>query len=194
ANVYQIPPNEPKVADQIKKDFSKFNFFIVELGLNVMLARGITVPKLRLNVDLKCNTNDRTDVTAVDVAPKDQFKDIKIISGKIYLGVNELLNFVPSTSIKLLSKIIKIDLDPIPFSWTIKKCMINTSGPKNYKVSWLIYETDTVESFNPMLILKARKNVRKITAKAKGIYLQQTGLITKHNETLPSKTIRIWPT
>jgi hypothetical protein len=45
-----------------------------------------------------------------------------------------------------------------------------------------------------MLILKARKNVKKITASAKGIYLQKTGLITKNIETLPSKTIRIWPT
>ncbi len=48
------------------------------------------------------------------------------------------------------------------------------AAKKNYNLYWKIYQTDTVQSFNPTMILKVRKNVKKITAKAKCIYKLKT--------------------
>ena len=48
ANVYQILDDQTDLSDSIKKTFSKYNYFIVELGLNVMLGREFKIPKLLL--------------------------------------------------------------------------------------------------------------------------------------------------
>jgi hypothetical protein len=173
ANVYQIPRGQPDLAVSIKNTLSEFDYYVVELGLNVMLGRQFKIPELLLNVKL-INDAEKTDVTVYDMAPDDKIKKIKAISGKVSLGVSKFLKLIPSSVGQVAANLIDIEINPWEFEWNIKKYMIDACGEKNYNLYWKIYQTEMVQSFNPTLILKVRKNVKKITAQAKCIYKLKT--------------------
>lgn len=194
ANVYQISSSQRDLATPIKKTLSEFKYYIVELGLNVMLERGIGIPELLFEVDIKCDGKDRTDATAFDIAPDDSFRRIKVISGKIGLGVTKLLKFIPHPIAQKIPDLLKIEINPWEFEWGFDKYMIDASGEKNYKVDWKIYRTNVVQGFNPTMIIKARKNVTKITASTRCIYKLKAGLLNFVPEIKTNKKeIKIWP-
>lgn len=173
ANVYQIPPDQPDLAKTIKNTLSEFDYYVVELGLNVMLGKQFKIPELLLMVEL-INDAEKTDVTAYDMAPDDEIRKIKIVGGKISLGISKLLKFVPSPIGQIAADLIDIEINPWEFEWNIKNYMIDACGEKNYHLYWKIYQTDIVQGFNPAVILKVRKNVKKIKARVKCIYKIKT--------------------
>jgi len=83
ANVYQIPHYQQDLAECIKSTLSEFNYYVVELGLNVMLGRNFKIPELLFEVDLTCDSGNRTDVTAYDIAPSDKSEYIRLLSGEV---------------------------------------------------------------------------------------------------------------
>jgi hypothetical protein len=92
-----------------------------------------------------------------------------------------------------MNNLINIEINPIEFRWTIEKCMIDAFGKKNYMVKWKIYDTKNVQTFNPMMILKVRKNVSEISANATCEYKLKTGLFSADIKATPRKLIKIYP-
>lgn len=172
ANVYQIPPDQKDLSEYIKKTLSEFNYYIVELGLNVVLGREYKVPKLFFEINLKSDSIDKTDVVAYDIAPGDTTKYTELLRGrvKINLGVTKLLKFIPAPIDSLIPDLLTIEINPLEFEWGIDKYMIDACGSKSYNIYWKIYETETVQGFNPIMILRARKNVSKISASVRATY------------------------
>lgn len=194
ANVHKISPNQRGLAEVLKKTLSKFNYYVVELGLNVMLGKKFKIPDLRFEVELRCNTSDRKDVTAYDIAPDDTLEHIEAVSGKISLGITKLLKFIPSPTAQTIADLLDIEIKLLELKWGFDKYKIDATGRKNYKVCWRVYETNVVQGFNPMMILKARKNVKKISASAKVIYeLQTRGWKTTTKVDSDETEIAIWP-
>lgn len=194
ANAYQISTDQKDLAEFIKKTLSEFNYYVVELGLNVMLGQKFKIPELLFTVDLKCDGKDRTDVTAYDIAPDDSIKHIKIISGKISLGITKLLKFIPTPIGQVISGLLSIEMNPWEFEWGFDKYMIDAAGKKDYRVYWKIYETNVVQGFNPTVILKAKKDVNMVSASVRCVYKLKAGWwdITpeiKSNEI----EVKIWP-
>lgn len=194
ANVYQIPSDQPDLAKSIKNTLGEFNYYIVELGLNVMLGRQFKIQELLFQVDLKSDGQNKTDVIAYDIAPDDKIKRVKVLSGKISLGVNKLLKLIPSPIGQIVSDLIEIEINPWEFDWGFKKFMIDACGRKNYHLYWKVYKTNVIQGFNPCMILKVRKNVKNISASAKCIYKLKTSWwdITPDIKTDAQK-IKIWP-
>lgn len=174
ANVYQFSPKQPDLSNFIRRKMLYFNYYLVELGLSVLLGREAIIPILRFEADLYSDGEDRTDVTTTSLAPTDRIKKLKIIDGKISIGVNNLLNLIPGPFGKIIPNLIDIDINPIEFKWELRRYEIDVDGPLDYVVSWKIYETETVQSFNPMMIIKAKKKVSKIYAKVRAIYKLKT--------------------
>lgn len=194
ANVYQIPADQPELDKSIKNTLAEFNYYVVELGLDVMLGKQFKIPELLFQVDLQSDGQNKTDVTAYDIAPDDKIEHIKVFGGKINLGIDKLLQFVPSPIGKAVSSLIGIEINPWEFNWGFDKFMIDACGRKNYHLYWRIRKTNIVQGFNPYMILKARKNVKNISAKAKCIYKLKTGWwdITPDIKT-DTQDIKIWP-
>ncbi|MGP8328901.1 MAG: hypothetical protein ACT6FF_01085 [Methanosarcinaceae archaeon] len=170
ANVYRIPDNQHDLAESIKRTLPEFNYYVVELGLNVLLGRKSKIPELLFEVDLTCDGKNREDVTAYDIAPNDNIKHIKVIGGKISLGITKYLKFIPEPIGEVISDLLIIDINPWEFEWGFDKYMIDAAGKKNYHIYWKIYETNIVQGFNPTMILKVRKGVNKISANVRAIY------------------------
>ena len=181
ARVYEISADQPDLSIAIKKTLSYFNYYVVELGLNVLVGRDAKIPEIMFEVDLYGDGTDRTDVTTNSVAPTDSLHTAIAVNGKIQFGVTKLLELIPVVG-KYVKDIIPIDIDPIKFSWELKKYDIDTSGPLDFKASWRVYNTETVQSFNPMMVLKSKKKINKIWANARVTYQLATGILKLHNE------------
>jgi len=169
-HVYKIKPNTKDLSEDIKETMSDYNYFIVEMQLNVLLGREFKIPSLRLHLDLICDSKKRTAVNAFDVAPDDKFKKVTVIEGKINLNISKMLTFIPGPIGKVIAGLLPIEINPIPFKWTYDKYMIDTYGAGNWYTYWKIYETRTVQSFRPTIILKAEKNIKLISTLAKCEY------------------------
>ena len=194
ANTYKFSPDQPDLSEMIKNTMPYYDYYLVELGLNVLVGRDAQVPALVFQVDLRSDAPNRTDVTAFDVMPRDEIKTVKVIQGKISVGISKLLNLIPGPIGQLLPNLLSIDINPIEFAWNFDKYLIDTTGPKSYEIAWKIYETNVVQGFNPTMILKVRKSVSEITARVRAIYRIKTGrLITDKEVRLDKKQIRILP-
>lgn len=195
ANVYMISPDQEDLADFVKRTLSLYNYYVVELGLNVLVGRTATIPELLFRVALKGGTKE-TDVVAYDIAPKDEKKYTELISGnvKITLGISTLLKFVPFPLGELIPDLLNIDINPWEFKWGTTKCMIDTCGEKDCQIYWKVYETDTVQGFNPCMIIRAKKDVKTVSAHAKCIYKLKPSWssLTPRIES-KEKKIPVWP-
>ncbi len=195
ANAYQILPDQENLTDYMKKTFSWFNYYLVEFGLNAMVGREFKVPELRLNIVLKCDKKE-TDVVAYDIAPKNEISYTKLLSGnvKINLGVTSFLKLVPMPLGEIIPDLLSIDINPWEFEWGIKKCSIDACGESDCNVSWRLYDTDVVQKFNPVIIIKAKKEVSSISAGARCIYKLKAGssAIAPKIES-KEKEIPVWP-
>jgi hypothetical protein len=181
ARVYAISPDQSDLSDAIKKTMPYFNYYVVELGLNVLVGQEAKIPELKFEADLYSDGKDRTDVTTNSVAPTDSIRTVVAVGGKISIGVSKLLELIPVVG-KVVPDLIAIDINPIPFKWELKKYDIDTSGPLNYKASWRVYNTESIQSFNPMMVLRAKKKISKISANARVTYALKTGSIFTHTE------------
>lgn len=199
ANAYKIPKGKKDLSDAVKNTMSCFDYYLVELGLMVLLNRGESIPELLLEVDLESNNPEKAAVTAYDMAPDDKFHNIKIVSGKLSLGVSDLLKLIPlaagtwpAIGAAAIGSILVID--PWEFHWNMQRYEIDAAGEKNYKVFWKLYETQTVQSFNPTMVLKAKKGVKLIRANARVTYKLKTRWwqITPEIRSEP-KEVPIWP-
>ena len=175
SNVYSFSPDQRDLSKIIKNTLPYYDYYLVELGLNVLVGKDAQYPALAFEVDLRSDAPDRTDVTAFDLMPRDEIKRVKIIQGKISLGVTKLLNLIPGPIGKILPNLLSIDINPWQFTWKYEKCLIDTTGPKSYHIYWRLYETDVAQGFNPTMILKVRKSVSKITAFVRTVYRIKTG-------------------
>jgi len=193
ANLYAINPKQKGLSQAIKQNLPYFDYYIVELGLNVRVGREVKIPQLLFTVNLHSDSKERTDVVTNSIAPTDVIKKTKVVEGKVTIGVSKLLEFIPIVG-TIASKLLTIDIGPIEFKAELAKCAIDASGQKlSYNVSWKIYETETVQSFNPVLILKVRKNVTKIWATVKVSYQLQTGWFKEKEVETKPLTVKILP-
>jgi hypothetical protein len=193
AEVYPIPPDLPGLSEPIKRTVGTYNYYIAELGLNVVAGREAKIPTLAFEVDLQCNGKDKTDATTFALFPDDRIEKMTPIKGKISLGISKLLTFIPNPVGKLAASLVSLDIDPIDFAWTISRCRIDCSGPKNYHAYWRVYDTSNVQSFNPIMILKTRKSVTELTAKVHATYEIKTGFLGATDVRTDAKPIQILP-
>lgn len=194
ADVYKISDSQPDLADFIKKTIPYYDYYLVALGLNVLLNKNDAIPELLFEVNLESENPDKVAVTAYDIAPDDKVTSIRVMSGKISLGITQLLQLIPGPAGQIIPKLLSIDLNPWEFQWNIKKYEIDAAGRKDYNVYWRIYKTANVQSFNPTIVLKVRKDVKKIRAKVKATYKLRSGLIDFEPEIRSkAKVIQIWP-
>ena len=186
ARVYAISPTQSDLSDAIKQNMPNFNYYVVELGLNVLVRQEAKIPELMFEVDLYSDGEDRTDVTTNSVAPTDKLHTAVAVSGNIQIGVTKALELIPVVG-NVVKDLISITINPIEFKWELRRYDIVASGPLNYNTSWRVYNTENVQSFNPMMVLKAKKKISKIWANARVTYTLKTGFLNLHTEIYSNK-------
>ena len=170
ANIYAISPDQKDLSEAITQNMRYFNYYVVELGLNVKVGQEAKIPQLHFDVNLRCDSKQKDDLTTNSIAPTDEISKRKIVDGTVKIGISKLLQFIPVVG-GVVSEIIAIDINPIEFKAELKNYVIDATGAKTPNPSWLLYGTDTAQNFNPLMILKARKNVTAVWATVRVKYI-----------------------
>jgi hypothetical protein len=159
-----------KIPPSLLATLDEFDYYNTELGLNIILADGYKLKKLRFLAEIYGDDNKSPDVVAYDTFPDDQVKRITIAGGKITLGVDNLLKLVAGPVGETISNLLKIELNPWTFNWGYDRIEIQNSEGLTYDPEWILKHDNIYKGFNPTMIMKKRKNVRKILAKVQITY------------------------
>jgi hypothetical protein len=161
---------EKGIVLKTKSTMEEFNFYNVELGLNILLGKGYEIPRLRFMMEVFGDNRKSADVIAYDAFPHTQVKAVQIIGGKISLGVSDALSLIPFPIGHTISNLLQIDLNPWEFNWTYDQIHIMFSGRLSYDLNWDLRHRNIYRGFNPTLILRKRKRISKVLAKVNVIY------------------------
>ena len=153
-----------------KSTMDEFDFYNAELGLNILLSEGYEIPRLRFMIEIFGDGHKNPDVLAYDAFPHTQIKTIKIIGGKINLGLRTALSFIPFPIGKIMSNLLQVDLNPWEFNWNYDKIELMFAGRLSYELKWDLRHKNIYQGFNPTLILRKRKQIKRVSGKMKVIY------------------------
>jgi len=159
----RMPPN-------LLATLEEFDYYSTEFGLNIILAHGYKIKKMRFLAELYGDGSKTPNVIAYDIFPDDQVKHIPIVQGKITLGVDNLLKLVGGPIGGTISNLLKIELNPWSFDWGYDKIEIQSSEGLTYDPEWILEHDNIYRGFNPTMIIKKRKNVKTILAKVQVTY------------------------
>jgi hypothetical protein len=167
-NVTKIP-NE-KLDATIRND--NFQYFRVDTGMNINVPRG-RIKELRFFLSLYADGKQSGETFALDGFPNDKIKHVTIVSGKIKLGINNLLNIIPVT--QPFANVIDIDLNPWEINWGYDKLQIGFTEGLSDNVDWYLSGDNVNQSFNCYITLMKKNTARHVyaIARARWIYEPQ---------------------
>jgi hypothetical protein len=97
-----------KLPENLSTTLDQYDYYNVQMGLNIILGEGYRLPELRFTTHLFGDDNINANVVAYDIFPDDQIKRVKIIEGEISLGVSELFQFVAGSIGKAIANLLKL--------------------------------------------------------------------------------------
>jgi len=154
----KIPKN---TLDKTIRD-SGFEFFRADFGMNINVPVG-KLKEIRFYLSL---IGDRKISEQYD----DLIEKINIVSGTLKIAINDFMNIIPVSMIQSVSKIIKIDLNPLNFNWNYKRVKVLFSEGLSYKADWYLSSKNLNQDFNCTIIFKKRIGVKKVIGRVKAIW------------------------
>jgi hypothetical protein len=163
-----------KIPPVLMATMKEYDYYNVELGLNIVLGKGYKIPSLRFMINIFGDDEMTADTIAYNAFPDDQIKKVKIIGGKISLGLSQLFQLIPGPIGSILPNLLQVNLNPWEFNWNYDKIEILYSGNLSYELMWDLRHNNIYKGFNPTVVIKKRNRIKKVVAKVKIIYELQS--------------------
>ena len=173
-----------EVPAEIQVDSAKFDFYVVPLGANLFVTKGVTVRSLRLNVVLDTESGKGRRAVAQTIFPTTEYK--KFAGVNLAAGLNAKLGFdvplKPNGLPYLKSGDVSADISAGfvfgPFDYSFKRCEVMGSGANSFNINWAISKGDLLNGgeFEALLVLKVPKGTKSISCQA----LMETELSIPH--------------
>jgi hypothetical protein len=160
----------PDINPFMKATLKDFDYYLAELGFNVVLGKGFKMLRLRFFVDIMGNGFATPDVVSYDAFPDDQVKRVTIVGGEVSLSLDPLMKLISAPVGTIVSNVLKISLDPWKFNLGYDKIDIQYSGDLAYNLLWDIRHNNIFRGFNPVIVLKKRKTLTNVNTKVRAIY------------------------
>ena len=165
----------------------KYDYFKSEIGMNIIVPRG-SIAEMRFHADLQAESG----IVAIDGFPKDVIDEKEIIGGKIKLGINKSLKFIPMVG-HLLGNLLEIELNPIEFKLgRLKKINVDFSGGLTSQPEWYFKEEGIKNDLRVALTIRKPKNIDNIIGIVSATWLYDPGILRKLRVGLNKKTIKIY--
>lgn len=161
----EIP--QEKLDNSLRDD--SFDHFVVESGMNINVPQG-KIKTLRVSLNLFADGNQSEDAYAVDGFPNDKIVTKSIVKGKIQLHVNKLLKIIPDPIAQAASELLDISLEPWEIDWKYDKLTVGFSEGLTNKLDWYLSSENVNQSFKCYIILRKKKDVKVVSAKAQAIF------------------------
>ena len=146
-----------KIDPNIAATFSKYDYYRVVFGFNVILAKNYSIPDFVFKIVL--TAGDLTDPRMVcyDGFPHDTKEVAAIGTGTAKLGFSELFKVIPVIG-PLASKVIDADFN-FAYKWNYTKSEVQFAGALDYDVRWSVRGGTIAGEFTPLIILKIKKGL-----------------------------------
>jgi len=165
AGVYRIPSED---VDKTLRD-PKFQFFRVDSGMNINVPRG-KIKELRFRIVLYGDGKQSKSVFEVSGFPNDKIKNVKILSGKIGLSINNMLRIIPHPVTESVANIVTMDLNPWQIDWAYDKLQVGFSEAMTNNLDWFLSSDNVNQSFQCYLTLKKHTSVKRVSAKVSAVW------------------------
>ena len=165
---------------------SEYEYLRSELGMNIILPQG-KIEELRFKITLKGDGKIGNGVVAIDGFPNDKIEQSYIVSGKIGVGVDKLLEFIPlaATAVgasaakipaEVLSKMLKFEVNPWLFQLGYsEKVNVDFSGGKTRTPEWYFKGKGIQHDLNVVLTIKKPIGIKKIDAAIEAAWIYNPG-------------------
>ena len=163
-----------EVPAEIQVDSANFDFYVVPLGANLFVTKGVTVRSLRLNVVLDTKSGEGRRAIAQSIFPTTEYKQYAAVN--LTAGLNASLGFDIPLKLNGLPWIKVADIDASikagfvfgPFEYSFKRCVVMGSGAGSFDINWAISKGDMLSGgdFDAWLVLKVPKGTKSISCQA----------------------------
>jgi len=163
AQVHKIPPDnlDPSLRT------NDVEYFRVDSGMNINVPRG-RIKALRFFLSFYADGRQSDDVWVLDGFPNDKIKRVTIVSGKVKVGMNNLLKMIPFT--QPIAGLLDIDINPWEFNWGYNTLEIGFADKYHYDVDWYLSGENVNQGFNYYLTIRKKNTARDVYAVAKAIW------------------------
>ncbi|MCX6843713.1 MAG: hypothetical protein NTX53_15705 [candidate division WOR-3 bacterium] len=163
-----------EVPAEIQVDSAKFDFYVVPLGANLFVTKGVTVRSLRLNVVLDTKSGEGRRAVAQSIFPTTEYKQYAAVN--LTAGLNASLGFDIPLKLNGLPWVKVADIDANikagfvfgPFEYSFKRCVVMGAGAGSFDINWAISKGDLLSGgdFDAWLVLKVPKGTKSISCQA----------------------------
>jgi hypothetical protein len=173
-----------EVPAEIQVDSANFDFYVVPLGANLFVTKGVTVRSLRLNIVLDTKSGEGRRAIAQSIFPTTEYKQYAAVN--LTAGLNASLGFDIPLKLNGLPWIKVADIDASikagfvfgPFEYSFKRYVVMGAGAGSFDINWAISKGDLLSGgdFEAWLVLKVPKGTNSISCQA----LMETELSIPH--------------
>ncbi len=166
---------------QIPADSARYDFHLVEAPLNILIADGLRLVRLRLRLGLHADGAAPEGAVAYDLYPKDESHQATILSGGVHLDVSKALKFVlaaiPATGPAApLADYLGFKLD-LPFQWTSTYAQVQATGQGSDSLEWEVTDKAIQNGFTAGVIIQSPKGSAVRVTAALACELRRAGLL-----------------
>lgn len=174
---FNLPSHiEPRLLEGgVAPDSDNFDFYSINVPLNILLPEGLNLVRLRLKLDLKVQTNDATkSVFAYDLFPPDKYEVKDIDLGKVSVDISKLLKYVCPP----IGEGLGLNLS-FPIKWKYQFLSIKTTDRYSNPVQWEIKDKAILNSFNALAIIQVSKGTNVTVDASVAGEVRKSGLLGK---------------
>lgn len=146
-----------KIDPNIAATFSKYDYYRVVFGFNVILDKYFSIPDFVFKIVLTAGDLTDSRLVCYNGFPHNSSEVAAIGTGTVKLGFSELFKLIPVVG-SLVSKVVDADFN-FNYKWNYAKCQVQFAGALNYDVRWSVRGGTIAGEFTPLIILKIRERI-----------------------------------
>jgi len=162
-------------------DSARYDFHLVEVPLNILIAERLRLVRLRLRLELHADGAAPEQAVAYDLYPKDESDQATILSGSVSLDVSKALKFaltaIPAAGVAApLADCLGLKLD-LPFKWTSTYAQVQTTDRLSNPLEWYVTDKAIQNGFTAGVIIQSPKGSAVSVTAALACELRRAGLL-----------------
>jgi hypothetical protein len=158
------------LGEAITPDAERFDFHLMELGVNILIPEPRKLTRLRLSLEATPTVPTQVPVIAYDLFPTDAWQSVTHDIGSVSVDVGRALTFVSP----VVGDVLGLKLT-IPLKWTSEYVMVRSSDRLSNPAVWDVADDAIGHGFTGYVIWRTAKGVSLTVAASLVGELRSTG-------------------
>lgn len=139
---------------ELPLDHEKFNFYFVEIPLNILVTENQRLVRLRLRLNLLTEAGNIDSAIAYDLFPPDKWEEKITSLGEFDIDLSKMLSFISKQPV---DECMGLNLK-FPIKWKSNYIQIRTTDRMSNPVEWYITDQQIDNGFTGYVVIRTPKN------------------------------------